>query len=78
MNFNIPILGNDSYSLPYAFTEQGVYMLATVLKSTVAINVSKQIMRTFTKLNNQSVPYFDLIKRLEAKENTKQIGFITK
>ena len=54
--------------LPYAFTEQGVYMLATVLKSKVAINVTKNIMRTFTKLKNQSVPYFDIIKRLEKLE----------
>jgi len=54
--------------LPFAFTEQGVYMLATVLKSKTAINVTKQIMRTFTKLKNQSVPYFDIIKRLEKLE----------
>jgi hypothetical protein len=55
--------------LPYAFTEQGVYMLATVLKGNIAVVISKQIMRTFTKLKNQSVPYFDIIKRLEALES---------
>ena len=54
--------------LPYVFTEQGVYMLATILKSGVAIDVNKRIMRTFTKLKNQSVPYFDIIKRLEKLE----------
>lgn len=54
--------------LPYVFTEQGVYMLATVLKSGVAVEVTKQIMRTFTKLKNQSVPYFDIIKRIERLE----------
>ncbi len=53
---------------PYVFTEQGVYMLATVLKSGVAIEVTKQIMRTFVRLKNQSVPYFDIIKRLEKLE----------
>lgn len=53
---------------PYVFTEQGVYMLATVLKSGVAVEVTKQIMRTFVKLKNQSVPYFDIIKRLEKLE----------
>jgi len=37
-------------SLPYAFTEQGVYMLATVINSPTAISVSKNIMHTFTKL----------------------------
>ena len=39
---------------PYVFTEQGVYMLATVLKSGIAVEVTKQIMRTFVKLKNQS------------------------
>ncbi|MEA3289507.1 MAG: hypothetical protein U9Q04_04910 [Campylobacterota bacterium] len=43
-------------------------MLATVLKSGLAVNVTKEIMRTFTKLKNQSVPYFDIIKRLEKLE----------
>jgi len=56
----------------YAFTEQGVYMLATVLKSKVATNVSLSIMRTFTKIKNQSVPYFDIIKRLETLEVENQ------
>jgi hypothetical protein len=50
------------------FTEQGVYMLATILKSQIAKQVNIQIMRTFTKLKNQSVPYFDIIKRLEKLE----------
>ena len=31
-------------ALPYAFTEQGVYMLATVINSSIAIDVSKNIM----------------------------------
>ena len=57
-----------SVKIPYLFTEQGVYMLATVLKSGIAVEVTKQIMRTFTKLKNQSVPYFDIIKRLEKLE----------
>jgi len=57
-----------STSNPKVFTEQGVYMLATVLKSKIATEVNIAIMRTFTKLKNQSVPYFDIIKRLEALE----------
>lgn len=36
--------------LPYAFTEQGVAMLSSVLKSKRAIHVNIQIIRTFTKL----------------------------
>jgi len=57
-----------SSSNPKVFTEQGVYMLATVLKSKIAREVNISIMRTFTKLKNQSVPYFDIIKRVEKLE----------
>ena len=57
-----------SSSNPYVFTEHGVYMLSTVLKSKIAIDVSLAIMRTFVRLKNQSVPYFDIIKRLEKLE----------
>ena len=53
---------------PFVFTEHGVYMLSTVLKSKIATDVSLTIMRTFVRLKNQSVPYFDIIKRLEKLE----------
>jgi len=51
-------------ALPYAFTEQGVYMLATVINSPVAIEVSKSIMRTFTKLREFSKHYNALAKKI--------------
>ncbi len=51
-------------ALPYVFTEQGVYMLATVLKSDVAIDVNIAIMRTFTKLREFSKHYNALAKQL--------------
>jgi len=51
-------------ALPYAFTEQGVYMLATVINSPSAISVSKNIMRTFTKLREFSKHYNVLAKQL--------------
>jgi len=51
-------------ALPYAFTEQGVYMLATVLNSDVAIDVNIAIMRTFTKLREFSKHYNALAKQL--------------
>ncbi len=57
---------------PYVFTEHGVYMLSTVLKSKIAVEVSLSIMRTFIKLKNQSVPYFDIIKRLENLETNNR------
>ena len=39
-----------SRSNPRVFTEQGIYMLATILKSKVATNVSIAIMDTFVKI----------------------------
>lgn len=45
---------------PKAFTEQGVYMLATVLKSAQATEVTISIMRTFTKLRHYALEHSDL------------------
>ena len=50
--------------MPYAFTEQGVYMLATVLKSDVAIEVNIAIMRTFAKLREFSKHYNALARKI--------------
>ena len=41
-----------SYHLPYAFTEQGVAMLSSVLRSARAVTVNIQIMRAFVRLRN--------------------------
>jgi DNA-binding PadR family transcriptional regulator len=49
---------------PYAFTEQGVYMLSAVLKSSVAVQVSIEIMRTFAKLREFTLHYNALAKKL--------------
>lgn len=49
---------------PKAFTEQGVYMLATVLKSTQATEVTISIMRTFTKLRHYALEHTDLSKQI--------------
>jgi len=60
--------------LPYAFTENGVYMLSAVLKSQVAVNVSIEIMRTFSKLREFTLHYNALGKKLLELErkNDKQ------
>ena len=58
---------NDIYR-PYAFTEQGVAMLSSVLNSDRAIQVNIQIMRTFTKIRNILSEHKDLLKKLEAME----------
>jgi len=47
------------------FTEQGVYMLATVLKSKVATDITLNIMRTFTKMREFSLNYKDIVIELQ-------------
>ncbi len=53
---------------PYAFTEQGVAMLSSVLNSERAILVNIQIMRTFTKLREMLLTHKDLKRKIEAME----------
>ncbi len=57
--------------MPYVFTEQGVYMLATVLRSKVAVDVNVAIMRTFTKLREFSKHYNALAKKIMEVETKK-------
>ena len=53
---------------PYAFTEQGVAMLSSVLNSKRAIQVNVQIMRAFSKLREMLSTHEDLKKKIEAME----------
>jgi len=57
--------GQHSKYLPFAFTEHGVLMLSSVLKSERAVQVNIQIMRTFTKLREALLDNKDLGKELE-------------
>jgi len=50
--------------MPYAFTEEGIYMLATVLNSKVAVQTNIAIIRTFKKLREFSKHYNALAKQL--------------
>ena len=73
--------------LPYAFTEQGIYMLMTVLKGELAIKQSKALIRLFKKmkdyivenalaLNNASIindKFASYDKRFETMENKLEI-----
>lgn len=54
--------------LPYAFTEHGILMLSSILKSKRAINVNIQIMRTFVALRKLLRDNFELSQRLEQME----------
>ena len=66
--------------IPYAFTENGVYMLSAVLKSSIAIEVSIEIMRTFTKLREFTLHYNALGKQLieQERKNDKKFKEIFK
>ncbi|MBU4511625.1 ORF6N domain-containing protein, partial [Patescibacteria group bacterium] len=69
--------GGSRY-LPYVFTEQGVAMLSSVLKSERAIEMNIIIMRAFVKIRNLIYSYKDLAEKVEKMERTynKQIGKI--
>ena len=54
--------------LPYAFTEQGIAMLSSVLHSKIAIQVNIQIIRTFTQLKEMHLSHKELGKKIEAME----------
>ena len=53
---------------PYAFTEQGVAMLSSVLGSTRAIAVNIAIMRTFVRVRELAMSHNDLARQLNALE----------
>jgi hypothetical protein len=54
--------------LPYAFTENGVAMLSSILNSPKAIQVNIQIMRTFTRLREMIASHKDLARKLAEVE----------
>src|SRR5688572_23193426 len=55
-------------ALPYAFTEQGVAMLSSVLRSSRAVEVNIAIMRTFVQLRRLMDSNRDLGRKIEALE----------
>ena len=58
-----------SSSLPYAFTEHGVVMLASVLNSEIAIKISIIIIRTFVKLREIFAIHKELAYKLAELES---------
>lgn len=78
--------GGQRY-MPYAFTEHGVAMLSSVLRSRRAIAINIQIVRIFNKLRNMAIEHKDLRDELEelkktfinyAKENNLELEEIYK
>jgi phage regulator Rha-like protein len=73
--------GQNVKYLPFAFTEQGVAMLSSVLNSPIAIQVNIQIIRVFTKMKEILLTNKDILLKLErmerdVKENKKDIAMI--
>ena len=58
--------GEHRKYLPFVFTEQGVAMLASVLKSETAIQVNIQIVRAFIALRQYALGYAELNQKLES------------
>ena len=59
----------------YVFTEQGIAMLSSVLKSDKAISVNIQIIRIFTKLREMIDTYKELREKVEEMERTNNMNF---
>lgn len=59
---------------PYAFTETGVAMLSSVLKSDKAVEMNIAIMRTFVAMRKMALNHRDIMKKLEEMkaENDKK------
>jgi phage regulator Rha-like protein len=61
--------------LPFAFTEHGVTMLASILNSDKAININIQIVRAFIALRNWALNYKELADKIAQLENDNDKKF---
>ena len=61
--------------LPYAFTEQGVAMLSSVLRSQRAVKVNVEIMRAFVRLRRMVSEQAHLARKLDALEQRYDVQF---
>ncbi len=67
--------GGIRRALPYAFTEQGVAMLSSVLRSPRAVQVNIAIMRTFVRLREMLLSNTELARKLDALEQQYDAQF---
>ncbi len=67
--------GQHRKYLPYAFTEQGVAMLSSVLHSDTAVAVNIAIMRAFVQLREILSTHKDLARKLDALEKKYDENF---
>ena len=66
---------NFGVAMPMAFTEQGVAMLSSVLRSKVAIEVNISIMRAFVLMRQMAIGYEELSRRIEELEVSTDAQF---
>ena len=59
--------------MPYAFTEQGVAMSSSVLKSDGAIAANIHIIRVFTRMRQMLLTHKDILVKLEELEKTLSV-----
>ena len=71
----IPPDYNFGAALPMAFTEQGVAMLSSVLRSKIAIEVNISIMRAFVLMRQMVIGYEELLRRIEELEVSTDAQF---
>ena len=65
----ISVKGGGTQKLPLVFTEQGVAMLSSVLRSKNAIQTNIQIMNTFVKMRQWAVENKEIAQRLSELEH---------
>ncbi len=73
--FVISSWGGLRRATPYAFTEQGVAMLSSILRSKRAIQVNIEIMRAFVRLRKILTSNAELARKLEALEKKYDAQF---
>jgi len=71
----IPSMSHFGGYLPYAFTEQGIAMLSSILNSKRAVKVNIEIMRAFVRLRQILASNTDLARKLEQLEKKYDIQF---
>jgi len=67
--------GRHRKYLPYAFTEQGVAMLSSVLNSSRAIDVNIEIMRAFVRLREMMATHKGFARKMDALEKKYDAQF---
>ena len=72
------VIPSKSYfggALPFAFTEQGVAMLSSILKGRKAVEVNISIMRAFVFIRQYALSHKDLIEKLKKLERKHNLHF---